>query len=132
MNKTQFLNRFTTNEKLAILQAADMSPEVKLVLFELQNAETIDSNDDNVIAKLQNLETVGLIAQGRAAQILANAPDSYLHNLELVSGTTFICRSNCGKTITFSPFGQGFPSVDESGNPPLNPEQWMGPCDAPD
>ena len=131
MDKTQFLNRFTTSEKIAILEASETTPTVKLALFELQNESEIHLNSETLIEKVRSLESAGLLAQGRADEILISEPTPHEHKLQLVEGTTFVCTSTCGKTIQFSAFGEGYPSVDENGIPPSNPEQWMGPCDAP-
>lgn len=130
ITKTKFLNRFTAQEKAAILAAGDSSMSMRVYLFDLNNADEVDITHAEVIAGVQAMEAAGLLASGRSVQILSPVQDHH-HHLVLVSGTTFKCDSTCGQTVTFSAFGQGEPSVDENGNPPSNPEQWIGPCDAP-
>lgn len=129
LSKTQFLNRFTEAEKTAILVAGDQYPSVKLYLFELQNAADVDICFPQTIEAVNGLETAGLIGSGRAAEILDVPTGDGKHNLKLVSGTTFIC-TRCSQPIGFSALGEGEPSVDANGNPPENPEQWMGACNA--
>jgi hypothetical protein len=131
LTKLDFLNRFSVEEKVAILTAAESSAELKVYLFDFNNSDVIDLTDAETVTAVNMLETAGLIATGRAAEILTCPTDTNDHVLVLVSGTTFHCTNKCQQDITFSAFGEGYPSVDESGNPPLNPEQWMGPCETP-
>lgn len=133
MDKIKFLNRFTIDEKRAILTASNSSVDVRLALFEMQHAGEVILTHQATIDFVNGFEAAGLLATGRAAQILNESADipPNVHFLQLVSGTTFKCLSSCGQTITFAALGDGEPSVDADGNPPLNPEQWMGPCDAP-
>lgn len=70
LTKTLFLNRFTTVETATILQAGDVSPAVRVYLFKLDQAIDVDTNDATTIAGLYALEAGGLLAAGRAAQIL--------------------------------------------------------------
>jgi hypothetical protein len=66
-----FLRRFTTPERLAIRTAAKESVVLEDFMALLQAATEVRSDDVDVVAGLQALEQFGLIAAGRAAQIMA-------------------------------------------------------------
>lgn len=75
--KFGFRQRFTTDELIAIDNApdnADLPVEaraaIKSFLFSYQVADEIDTTDPTTQAGVQFLESVGLIAAGRAAEIL--------------------------------------------------------------
>ena len=71
VTKLAFLNRFTVDETAAILSASDSTPAIRVYLFKLQVAADIDLCNPDTIAGVQQLETAGLIAANRAAEILA-------------------------------------------------------------
>lgn len=71
LTKLAFIDRFTDAELLAIRTAAKTVPEVELWLWRFERAEDIDLSDQRTISGVQGLETAGLLAEGRAAEILA-------------------------------------------------------------
>jgi hypothetical protein len=73
LTRLQFRNSFTQAEKVAIYTASKVNVEVEIWLDDLAQTETIDLNNQQTISNLQLLEAAGLIAKGRAAEILANA-----------------------------------------------------------
>jgi len=71
LTRLQFLMRFTDAEMQAIVAAADASPALKAALLKWQTAEGITLTSPITQAGVQALEIAGLIAPGRAEQILA-------------------------------------------------------------
>lgn len=71
LSPLDFLDRFTTDEIIAIRAAAKVSPEVDAWLYRFDRAQSVDIDDQRTITVVQNLEAAGLIAAGRAAEILA-------------------------------------------------------------
>jgi hypothetical protein len=71
ITRLQFLLRFTEAEMQAILAAAETNPALKAALLKWQTAEGITLTNPVTQAGVQALEIAGLIAPGRAAQILA-------------------------------------------------------------
>ena len=71
ITRLQFLMRFTDAEMQAIVAAADASPALKAALLKWQTAEGTTLTDPVTQAGVQALEMAGLLAPGRAAQILA-------------------------------------------------------------
>lgn len=71
LTKLAFIDRFTDAELLAIREAAKTSPEVELWLWRFERAEDISLSDERTVAGVQGLEAAGLLAEGRAAEILA-------------------------------------------------------------
>lgn len=71
----QYLRRFTQAERITIRAAASQSPELddylKLLDITIAQGGVIDLNDPDTIAAVGLLEAVGLIAPGRAAEVLA-------------------------------------------------------------
>lgn len=71
----QYLRRFTQAERIAIRAAASQSPELdgylKLLDITIAQGGAIDLNDPDTIAAVGLLEAVGLLAAGRAAEVLA-------------------------------------------------------------
>lgn len=71
-----FRDRFTLDEKRAIYTAALTSVDVKIWLDDLAAATpeadgtSVDLDDARTVAGVQGLESAGLLAAGRAAQIL--------------------------------------------------------------
>ncbi len=79
--KLGYRNLFTLAERIAIdnyQTNANLTSDQKATLtslhYDFQLAEDIDLSDPQLIAGTQLLEQYGLIAQGRAAQVLANQP----------------------------------------------------------
>jgi hypothetical protein len=68
--KTEFKRRFTQQERIAIRNAASVSPELSDYLDILNGSEEVKSDDQDTIDSLNMLEQVGLIAAGRALEIL--------------------------------------------------------------
>jgi hypothetical protein len=67
----EFLNRFTQAERIAIRTAAQTNATVADYLALQAAASGIGLTDQRTIDDVNALETAGLIAAGRAAQILA-------------------------------------------------------------
>jgi hypothetical protein len=76
LTKLDFINRFTDQEYVTILGATKQSLLVEAwwKKFELStpnlDGTSIDLNDPRTIAGVQGLEAMGIIAEGRAAEIL--------------------------------------------------------------
>ncbi|WP_114649099.1 hypothetical protein [Pseudothauera hydrothermalis] len=70
LTRLQFLSRFSDAEMQTILAAADASPALKAAMLKWQTAEGIVLDDPATVAGVQALEFAGLIAPGRAAEIL--------------------------------------------------------------
>jgi hypothetical protein len=66
-----FQMRFTADERVAIRTAAQSNGQIADYLGLLTAASSVNLTDPVTMAGVQALETAGLIAQGRAAQILA-------------------------------------------------------------
>ena len=71
LTRLEFLRRFTDEEMQAIVAAAETSPALKAALLKWQAAEGIVLTDPVTIAGVQALEIAGLIAPGRAQEVLA-------------------------------------------------------------
>ena len=70
MDKIYFLQRFTQAERIAIRTAAKSSAALEDFLELLNATTTVNTNDPLTIAGLHTFEQVGLLAVGRANQIL--------------------------------------------------------------
>ena len=70
MTRLEYLRRFTVEERVAIRAAAQASPVLADYLALLELAQEIDTTDADTVAALTLLEQAGLIAQGRAQEIL--------------------------------------------------------------
>jgi hypothetical protein len=66
----QFMDRFTDTELAAIMTAAKSSIELELWFKRFEMAQDILLNDPQTISGVNALETAGLIAEGRATEIL--------------------------------------------------------------
>lgn len=75
LTKLEFRNQFTFAEKQAIYTAAETSVDIEIFLDDLMAAEYIDCDNSNTITNVNALETAGLIAAGRADEILAGVTD---------------------------------------------------------
>lgn len=71
LDKVDFLRLFTQAERIAIRQMAKTDPVVEDYQYMLDNASVIRLSDPDILAGVPLLEMAGLIAPGRAAQILA-------------------------------------------------------------
>jgi hypothetical protein len=71
MTKLEYLRRFTAKERIAIRTAAKNSPMLEDYMALMELAADIDTSDVDTRAGVQMLESVGLIATGRAKEILA-------------------------------------------------------------
>lgn len=72
LSKVAYLKRFTQAERIAIRSAAKVSPQVNDYIEMLNAAADVVHLEDPITAEgLQALETAGLLAAGRAAEILA-------------------------------------------------------------
>jgi len=69
-SKLAYLRRFTQEERIAIRAAATQSPALADYLALLELAEEIDTGDADTIAAVHMLEQLGLLAAGRALEIL--------------------------------------------------------------
>lgn len=70
VSKLAYLRLFTQQERIAIRTAADSSPELFDYLEMLKLAEEINLDDPDTIGAVNLLEMAGLIAEGRAVEIL--------------------------------------------------------------
>lgn len=69
LSRADFLDRFTDAELEAIV--GSNSNTVKVFVARLQMADAVDPGRAPVVAALNKLEQVGILAAGRAAEILA-------------------------------------------------------------
>ncbi len=81
LTKLQFRKLFTLAERVAIdnAQASTTLPatakaELNTMAIDLSLSTSVNLSDPDTIAGVNMLETVGLIASGRAAQVLAGTP----------------------------------------------------------
>jgi hypothetical protein len=66
----QFMDRFTDSELAAIMTAAKANIELELWFKRFEMAQDIILTDPQTVAGVNALETVGLIGEGRASEIL--------------------------------------------------------------
>lgn len=71
LSKLDYLRRFTGEERVTIRQAAKVTPVLEDYLAMLELADEINTGDADTIAAVNMLEQAGLIAPGRAAEVLA-------------------------------------------------------------
>lgn len=71
VTKLAYLRLFSQPERMAIRSAAALSPELADYLAMLELADEINLDDPDTVGAVQMLEGAGLIATGRAAEILA-------------------------------------------------------------
>ena len=67
----QFLSRFSDEEMQAVIAASDNSPALRAAMLKWQSAGGILLDNPDIVAGVQALEIAGLIAPGRAAEVLA-------------------------------------------------------------
>lgn len=70
MTKLEYLRRFTVGERVAIRAAAEQNAVLADYLQLMELAQDINTGDPDTIAAVTMLEQVGLIAAGRAQEIL--------------------------------------------------------------
>lgn len=71
ITRLQFLSRFTDAEMQAVIAASDQSPALRAALLKWQTADGIVLTDAATVAGVEALEIAGLLAAGRAAEVLA-------------------------------------------------------------
>jgi hypothetical protein len=71
ISKREFLKKFTPDEYAAIKTAANSNATLDWYWQQFLLAEFIDMADPDTVGGIQLLETAGLLAAGRAAEILA-------------------------------------------------------------
>lgn len=71
LTKVQYLKRFTQAERIAIREAAKTSAVVNDYVQLLDASSDVDLADEDTVAGAQQLESAGLLAAGRAAEVLA-------------------------------------------------------------
>lgn len=71
ITKLEYLRRFTTAERVAIRAAAAANPVLEDYLKLMELAQEINLDDPDTVAAVQMLEQAGLIAPGRAVEVLA-------------------------------------------------------------
>lgn len=71
ITKLEYLRRFTTDERVSIRAAAAVNPVLADYLALMELAQEINLDDADTVAAVQILEQSGLIAHGRAAEVLA-------------------------------------------------------------
>ena len=70
LSPLEFKRLFTQNERMAIISSAQNETLIAAWLDLLNVASEVDLQDEDTVAGLHYLEAVGLIAHGRAAEIL--------------------------------------------------------------
>ena len=70
LTKLEYLRRFTVEERVAIRAAAASNPLLADYLQLMELAQEINTGDPDTIAAVTMLEQAGLIAAGRAQEIL--------------------------------------------------------------
>ncbi|TCS98749.1 hypothetical protein EDC36_104173 [Tepidimonas ignava] len=71
ISKLAFMERFTDEELAAIYAAAKTDVRVEVWMDKMKLASEIDLADPRTRAGVEALETLGLIGQGRAAEVLS-------------------------------------------------------------
>lgn len=71
ISRFAFRSRFTTEEKQAIYTVSESNITIKIWLDDLASAENVDLDLPETVSNVTALESAGLIAEGRAAAILA-------------------------------------------------------------
>ena len=70
MTKLEYLRRFTQDERVAIRAAAKSNAVLEDYMALLELAQDVNTTDADTVAAVNMLEQVGLIAAGRAQEIL--------------------------------------------------------------
>jgi len=70
LSRLEFMRMFTAPERIALRTIAESNPALADYLDLIDKAESISLDDADVVAGLTMLEAVGLLATGRAEEIL--------------------------------------------------------------
>jgi acyl-CoA synthetase (AMP-forming)/AMP-acid ligase II len=70
LTKLEYLRRFTQAERIAIRAAAAQSPVLDDYMQLMELATEVDTSDTDTVTAVRMLEQAGLIAAGRADEIL--------------------------------------------------------------
>lgn len=70
LSKYEFLKRFTSVERKAINAAAKVNADIEDFKTLLDAAQEVDCGNEDTVAGVNALEAAGILAAGRAAQIL--------------------------------------------------------------
>ena len=70
MTKLEYLRRFTVDERVAIRAAAEQNAVLADYLQLMELAQDINTGDPDTVAAVTMLEQAGLIAAGRANEVL--------------------------------------------------------------
>ena len=70
LSKTVFLGRLSQAEMLAVLTASKTSQQIELLVFRFSQTDEVDLRSDVLQAGIFALETAGILAEGRANEIL--------------------------------------------------------------
>ena len=70
-SKYEFLKRFTSAERKAINAAAKVNADIEDFKTLLDAAQEVDCGNQDTVAGVNALEAAGILAAGRAAEILA-------------------------------------------------------------
>ena len=81
LTKLQYLRRFTSDERVAIRQAAKTEPVLEDYLSMLELADEIDTADVDTVAAVNMLEQSGLLSAGRVSEILGGDPAPIVDDL---------------------------------------------------
>lgn len=71
LTKLEYMNRFTDAELAVIYAAAKTVVQVEIWLEKFRLATDVDLEDPRTVAGVEAMEGAGLLAEGRAAEILA-------------------------------------------------------------
>lgn len=71
VTRQQFLDRLTPEETASIIEAAQASSSIAAWILRLENAAFINLDDPACLMAMESLEIAGLIASGRAQEIIA-------------------------------------------------------------
>ena len=70
LTKLEYLRRFTTDERVSIRAAATQNPVLADYLALMELAQEINTGDADTVAAVTMLEQAGLLAAGRANEVL--------------------------------------------------------------
>lgn len=71
LSKVAYLRRFSQEERVSIRNAAKTSAVLEDYIALLELAEEVRTDDEDILQALNMLEAVGLLAPGRATEILS-------------------------------------------------------------
>lgn len=70
ISKLSFMRRFTLDEMTAVYNAAKSNTTIEVWIDEVKVADNINLDDADLVSGVNQLEKVGVIASGRALEIL--------------------------------------------------------------